>query len=86
MLCEESKVVTSIFFGAIHGRIGSADQGFAVCTVFGEDADTDAATNLAGVPLDDEFSRHCIDEPLSGDRRVGHVLYVSQHDEEFVAA
>src|SRR5690349_19509385 len=35
--------------------------------------------------LNDEFSGHCIHQPLSGNCCVGDVLYVSQHDEEFVS-
>ena len=54
--------------------------------MFRKDADADAATNIEGVTLDDEFSGHCIHEPLSGNGCVGYILYVSQHDEEFVAA
>jgi hypothetical protein len=30
------------------------------------------------MPLNDEFSGHCVHEPLSGNRYVGHVLDVSQ--------
>jgi hypothetical protein len=45
VLRKELKVVTSIVLGAIHGRIGILDQGFAVCTVFRENADAEAATN-----------------------------------------
>ncbi len=41
---------------------------------------------LKGVTLNDEFSGHRIHEPLSGNGCVGDVLYVSQHDQEFVAA
>src|ERR1700724_1750802 len=85
ILREEPEVVTSTIFGTIHGRIGILDQRFAVQTVLGENADADAATNIEGVPLDDESSGQCIHEPLSGNRRVGYVLYVSQRDQEFVA-
>jgi hypothetical protein len=38
------------------------------------------------VTLSDEFSGHCIHEPLSGDGCVGCVLYSSQHNEELVSA
>src|ERR1700682_5006029 len=53
ILREEPEVVTSMLFGAIHSCIGILDQRFAVRTVFGEDTDADAATNLEGVTLDD---------------------------------
>ena len=85
VLREEPKIVTSIIFGAIHGRIGILDQSFAVRTVFRENADAEAATNTERVTLNDEFSGHCIHEPLSGNCCIGDVLYVSQHDKKFVS-
>jgi hypothetical protein len=85
VLRKEPKVV-SIIFSAIHGRIGILDQGFAVCTVFRENADAEAATNAKGVTLNDEFCDHCTHDPLSGNCYVGDVLYASEQDEEFVSA
>src|ERR1017187_5498870 len=81
VFCKEPKVVTSALFGAIHGCIGILDQGFAVRTVFRENADAEAAINHQWVTLDDEFSGHCIHEPLSGNCCAGDLLYRSQHNE-----
>src|SRR5208283_4049329 len=52
VLGEVSKVVTSILFSEIHGGIGVLDQGFAVRTVFGEDADAETATKTEWLTLD----------------------------------
>ena len=82
---KKLKVVPSTVFGAIHGSIGMLDQGFAVRTVFREDADAEAATNAKGVTLDDESGRHCIHKPLGGNCGVGDVVNIGEHDEEFVS-
>src|ERR1019366_895047 len=60
VLCEEPKAVASTLFGAIHGRIGILDQGFGVCTVFREDADAEAASEIKRVTLNGIFTDHCI--------------------------
>jgi hypothetical protein len=83
---KKLKVLPSIVFGAIHGRIGILDQGFTVRTVFGENADAEAATNAKGVTLNYQSGSQCIHKPLSGNCCVGYVLYSSQHDEEFISA
>ena len=80
------KLLRPLIFGAIHGRIGILDQGFAVRTVFRENADAEAASNTKGVTLNDEFSGHCIHKPLSGNCCVGYVFYIGEHNEEFVSA
>src|ERR1035438_4230047 len=85
ILREEAKVVAPALFGLIHSRIGILDQRFAVRAVFRKDADADAATDIEGVPLDDESSGHCVHEPFNGSRHAGYILYVSQRDQEFVA-
>src|ERR1019366_2141846 len=82
---EELKVVTSILFGAIHGRIRILDQGFAVGTVFGENAYAEAATNAKRATLNNESGTDCMQEPLSGNRCVGSVLRSRQHDDKFVS-
>src|SRR5580658_181256 len=41
---EEPHLTAPIALGAIHCRIGIPDKGFAIGTVLGEHADTDAAT------------------------------------------
>jgi hypothetical protein len=45
LISEESVVVTSTVFGAIHSGISILDQRLCVRTVFGEDADAKAASN-----------------------------------------
>ena len=82
---KNRKLFISALFGAIHGCIGILDQGFAVRTVFRENADADTASNAKGVTLNDEFGGNCIHEPLSRNCCVGDVLHGSQHDEEFVS-
>src|ERR1700722_15174571 len=84
ILGEKLEVVTSAGLGTVHSCVGILDQGLAVRTVFGEDADTDAATNIEGVALDYKWSGHCIHEPFGGDRHVRGVLYLSHRNQEFV--
>src|SRR4029077_4071741 len=81
---KKLKVVPSTVFGAIHSSIGMPDQGFAVRTVFWEDADTETATNAKGVTLDDESGRHCIHKPLGRNGGAGDVVNMGEHDEEFI--
>ena len=83
---KDLKVVPPVFLGAIHGRIGILNQGFAIHTVFWEDTDAETATNAKGVTLNIEFSGHCIHKPLSGTRCVVDVLYTGEHHDEFVSA
>ena len=45
---KEPEIVASIILGAIHGRIGILDQGFAVRAVFGENADAQLQLILKG--------------------------------------
>src|SRR5580692_1396200 len=85
-LGEESKVVASLFFGAVHGGVGVLDQDFSTLAVVWKDADAEAAADAEWVPLHDKFIGHCGHEPFSGNGRVGHIPDTSQYDEEFVSA
>src|ERR1700689_2330959 len=51
---KKPKVVTPVVLGTIHSSIGILDQRFGVCSVFRKNADANTATNVEGVPLDDE--------------------------------
>ena len=77
--------MTATLFGAIHCRVGILDQSVAVRAVVWENTDADATADAEGVTLNYKFCGHRIHQPLSGNRCVGHILHVSQHDEEFVA-
>src|SRR5580704_10403889 len=57
-LGEESKVVASLFFGAVHGSISILDQGFCTLTVVRKNADAEAAADIEGFPLHDKFLSH----------------------------
>src|SRR5579863_2844730 len=85
-LGEESKVVASLFFGAVHGGVGVLDQDFSTLPVVWKDADAEAAAYAEWVPLHDKFIGHCGHEPFGGNGRVGHIPDASQYDEEFVSA
>src|SRR3984957_11420968 len=66
ILCEEPEAVTSAILRTVHGRVGISDQGLAVGAVLRKHASADAATNIQGMPLDLEYSGHCIHEPFDG--------------------